>query len=666
VAAGAFIAWHLAQPSHLTSELRNALTGGDTLPRQRILHLLLYWARDIAPGITIKQKWIIISLFSFGVLVLAALAPRTSVLRQDRRWSTFRSPLVFSILMVAFVLSTRLPLLAQTMMNPDEGQFITSAATLERDPVFFRATATGTAGPLVSYFLLLPKAFGLPLDYATARMVGLLLFCSGLLLCYRALAACVPEYSARVAMLPTVFMVAILAEPNYVHYSSEQVPVFLYCASFYLFVRYLRSEDSRNERILITLGVLVPLGFFAKMQVVPLLAGICALTATVASWKSDNPMRAAIRSILLMGTGCSAATALILLVIYLNGVWSIFVSEYLLGNLTYVSNAVQRTDIFRFVRIGAEVRPFIIFSVGLGTAYLACLLFHRRRQVDLFRPLQAALTAAGVLIFVSFVNSAIGHWDGLVTGLWVLLAISTGIIIIRTVLVARREKQKLSPELWIAVAAVVSVLCAAYAVVKPGRGYLHYFNLMIVPIGLVYASLYLHCVHDAAASLKSRYLEAAFLFLSVICVHTNSLNGIGGTHVVLDRLDRIPLVLGDATAKSIVGLTRPGEPMTVWGWEPELYCETALLPATRHAVVSFTRGSDDGPLYRYARDLEISSPTVFVDAVGQGRFHPGGMLLVNHEVSRTLATLIDTKYRLTSATDGYRVYLKNSRLVETP
>jgi hypothetical protein len=82
--------------------------------------------------------------------------------------------------------------------------------------------------------------------------------------------------------------------------------------------------------------------------------------------------------------------------------------------------------------------------------------------------------------------------------------------------------------------------------------------------------------------------------------------------------------------------------------------------------VSFTRGSDDGPLYRYARDLEISSPTVFVDAVGQGRFHPGGMLLVNHEVSRTLATLIDTKYRLTSATDGYRVYLKNSRLVETP
>jgi hypothetical protein len=42
------------------------------------------------------------------------------------------------------------------------------------------------------------------------------------------------------------------------------------------------------------------------------------------------------------------------------------------------------------------------------------------------------------------------------------------------------------------------------------------------------------------------------------------------------------------------------------------------------------------------------------------------MVLVNHEVSRTLATLIDTKYRLTSATDGYRVYLKNSRLVETP
>src|SRR5882757_8822920 len=88
-----------------------------------------------------------------------------------------------------FLLAWRWPfLLVAREFNPDESQLIAGALTLTRDPVFWRSVDGNTAGPFDFYALLPLHWLGLPLDYFTARLTGLLIIWGTLFLCLRTLA----------------------------------------------------------------------------------------------------------------------------------------------------------------------------------------------------------------------------------------------------------------------------------------------------------------------------------------------------------------------------------------------------------------------------------------------------------------------------------------------
>jgi hypothetical protein len=566
---------------------------------------------------------------------------------------------------VLFILFLRMPYLAQGMLNIDEAQFIATALKLEHYPVFYQSIQLGTGGPLIAYPLWLPKAVGVQLDYATARLVGLLFFSSGLMLCYRALARCVREETARVAMLPVIVLTALLTEPNYIHYSSEQVPVFLFCLGFYLFVRFLREDASRRARLAVAFGILLTLAFFAKLQVLPLLAGLAALVLAVSACTSGTPWRSLLASAGYMGLGWAASFFPAILAIRLSGGWEIFSKGYLFSNFSYVQGSPFSVDLFWFLRSNAEIRRFPLLAVVLGTEAVCRRMWNRPNAPDPLRAAKLVLAAAGALTLFSVGANIMGYRGEAVMLTWAVLGVAGVAVALRMGFQMVRGALKLKDEDWIAAATVLSLVASAYAIIKPNRPFLHYFNLMIVPAGLLWAVLYIYAARDVERIPAERrrwasvLLPGIFLLLSIGLTDTTRTNGVWGVHPVLDHLAEIPPMLGGEAARAIASVTRPGEFLSVWGMEPGLYYETALIPATESAVTSYLGLAPvvEADYASYLEELRRTMPPVFVDAVGPGRFWLEDRSRTGHEAIPALRSLVDDRYRLLCDTEGYRVYV---------
>src|ERR1043166_1998244 len=91
-------------------------------------------------------------------------------------WRWVNGDATFLIALTAVLFVFRWPLFFYPHhLNPDESGFISQALTLRRDPVFWRSVARGSTGPLNMYPLMIPALFGLPINFITARVVGLFL-----------------------------------------------------------------------------------------------------------------------------------------------------------------------------------------------------------------------------------------------------------------------------------------------------------------------------------------------------------------------------------------------------------------------------------------------------------------------------------------------------------
>ncbi len=128
-------------------------------------------------------------VFFFVAFLFLALAP-------GRSRSLLFSDGIFVLFLCLFVLAGRWPCFLAPAMQFDEDQFIAAAMKLLRDPIFWRSADTGSSGPLNIYPLTVPALFGLKLEYAFSRMIGLGCLVTALVCLY---------YSIR-----AIFMVMIL------------------------------------------------------------------------------------------------------------------------------------------------------------------------------------------------------------------------------------------------------------------------------------------------------------------------------------------------------------------------------------------------------------------------------------------------------------------------
>lgn len=321
-----------------------------------------------------------------------------------------------AILLLIFM---RLPVIVfNRELNPDESQMLSHAITLFQDPIYWRSVDGTTIGPLDNYLLVIPKLFGFQIDYTSGRVMGLLCAGGALLLLLFALKNWFGAGIARKIFLIPLLFLTFTQEIDFVHYSSEQLPVFLLAMCVWLLSR--ASSNSGNiTSNLYALGLTAGSIPFAKLQAVPqalVLAagGLWLGYQWFVSKKEIKPM-----VMLLLGGLTFPALVFILALIF--NVFTDLIDFYILGNAIYAGGKGFLEIPTQFIKIFSLTTDFQIFTLALTIPLIAGI----------------------VNIFATFNSN--------------------------------------KKDLFLAITILLLLLSSIYAVTKSGNDFIHYLNFCIIP-----------------------------------------------------------------------------------------------------------------------------------------------------------------------------------------
>lgn len=519
--------------------------------------------------------------------------------RTARRW--WQSPRLFSFLIILTLVLFRWPTwFVQDEFNPDESQMLAGALTLRDFPVYWRDVDGTTQGPLNAYTLMAGSLLGLPLNFFGARLVALLLEAGALLFTVATLRNLASERVARLAVLPALLFWSLTTHPDFLHYSSELVAVFLLALATWLLATGVAQRALPGSGAAIRLGLsgaCLGLAPFAKLQGLPPALAL-AVIGLLALWPRDPRQRPA--HFLIFAGGGVGGLALIVLLIASSGQAAEAWRSYVVNNLWYVQSAPV--------------------SGGAGTRFLS---------------------------LVNTVADFQWFWWGGVT-----FAFITAIFSWRHLLVADR---------WVVVAAWSLILAAIGAVLGPGRTLPHYLEFLVAPLALL-IGVHLHASTQSGvtASTFSRRFPWACVAGLLLCVVPQIVSRVRNPHLYIGQFARYRYQhVPSQAAYFIHTRAHPGDTLAMWGWYPQLYVDTGLAQGTREAQTE--RQFADGTMRstyqtRYLHDLQMRQPAWFVDAVGPASLGYYDRTVHGHETWPALAGKIRDDYDFMAEIDGLRIF----------
>lgn len=606
-------------------------------------------------------RWLmsILGLLAFGLAALNLHRRGTESGRWARLVRRASSGILFAAVMGAALLLGRFPVLLLGEINVDESQFIAAAHQLLGDPVFFRAADTGTSGPLNIYPLLLPVLFGLSPDYASSRLVGLLLIGAALWFTYRTLCVCVEEPLARFLLAPIGLFFASMKFSDFLHYSSEHMPMVILAWAFYLTLRFLRVPE-RQSASAILLGVCAAAAFFSKMQALPIVLA-CVLVCLLVPYAGAPGIRAR-RVVVLFALGAGAIGTIVGIICLASGAFDDLWTSYGRGNLYYAdaeSEPGSRARAFwELLMRPVELRLLLFACIGLAVIGSYYRAFVPPRSVPgaiaFVRIAAAGAAMYGLLRPVASISVAL-RMAPVACALAGLALLLFAIPFFSRSQPGRRRWPFEGHLLWVGLAASTAALLAVYL---PNRDFGHYLLLLVLPLGLTMAGVVgsfqqLGTHRSGSVSALLTIYACATLFIQAWTFHTGDF--------VADNFRAVPRSLRTAEGDFIHAATTPGGRIFVWGWEAELYLESGRIPATPDTnIVNLFAYSEMSEWYRdrFLNRIRRDPPEVFVDSVGPASWafpdrHENG-----HEVVPALKEIIDTEYVPLVDERGRRLYLR--------
>ena len=516
---------------------------------------------------------------------------------------------VFMALAIGVLFLLRLPsIVFNAEVNPDESQMITQALTLRYDPVYFRAVDGTTAGPLDSYFLVLPSLFGLPFDYITAHLMAFGLVAVYLWLLFGTARLWFGEPAARLALLPLVFMLGLTQSGDFLHYNSELIALVLLGGSYYLYATQLTRKQPTLGRIAL-IGLLLGMVPFSKLQAVPL-AAVVGLFVVIDLLSRQTTVAAKAGRIVVLGISAALFPLFVMLLTWLNGVYDDFITFYILGNFQYGGNTDQWQSLL-------QLPDF--FQKGTEFDWLV------------------KLTA----------------------GVWL-----TGFI------VALRRNIRFNRNVWQVGGFVLLLLVATlFAITRTGSGYVHYLYFLTGPLlfGLGYGWQQL-LANERLGRWVSAGAIAVFLALFGVKATLNYVQDVPMNPYPSNRQNGWTLQ-PSPVSKVVAKYARPGEKLVVWGWRCDYYVQTQMPQgvAENHSI----RSAFAHPLLttyqqRYIRDFVRSFPPVFVDAVGQQNLWMTDRKTQGHELIKPLAQFVAAHYKYAGLVNDARIYVRYDRVNGPP
>jgi hypothetical protein len=573
----------------------------------------------------------------------------------------FCPPWLFCLLLTCALFMARVPTFLPKAMNPDESMLLAGAMKLRHYPVFWQSLDGQTSGPLNYYTLTLLNLLGLPLDYSTARLLNVICIGGVIAVVYLIARLFMADWIARLTPLPPLAAAMAFRSPELLHYSSECVSALLIAVGTWLLLA--QSVAHRTNWIrgvgIGLIAVLIPL---AKMQAAPMAAAIAVGGIAEAFFgRQDRRWR----SIFYVLAGLAAGVACLLVFLAAVGQFGTFLRSYVVMNML---QANERGP----VSLGTLVR--YSWSASLKwyeSGILTCLIYvlgfyyYRAARRDAngkaWIPLLQTTLMAAVLY-------AAGDWwlhnRGALTEAIALAALVTALL---TSLIIRQPASILRARFSDRFAILLLVV-SLYAIYRPRTGYFHYLTFLIFPLALVGVRTLVWSLNfdqgiPSARSSSTWALRAAVLFT----LFTLALPQLFRSRELLSPYRSEGSMAAAAPSLECIvcplvqHFTKPGDPITVWGWAPELYVLTGTLPATRdtHMPSGFMiRPQQDYYRRRYLNDLQAHPPKVFLDAVGPHQFGYPNRETAGYETFPELREYVMNNFYLAGDIDGVRVFAR--------
>jgi hypothetical protein len=539
------------------------------------------------------------TLLSFAALAISS--SKIETLTRKAEW-------VFLGLGGATVLIWRLPILLWPQpMNIDEGQWAACALKATKDLAPWRGFDATTSGPLNADVLALPALFGAQITFFSTRLIGFALIMGAIYGFYFAAKWTLDAASARIALLAPTFFLALTGEWDFVHYSSEELPIFLttigIAAGAYLTISPARPKGSRICACLLG-GLFLGSAGFAKLQALPI-AAAGALFIAVMIWQTASSASQRWREIAALAGSFALVPVLIAISLLSTGHWNDAVISYLHSAVVHVKSGS---------------------TVGLEFFFNATETY--------------AAFAAGSL----------------------LLILIGAIILLTRWRFTRRSKA-------IAFCSFGFVAVSLFVILAPRHGFPHYLLFSILPLSYTVATVIAFTRQTGMWTGKEAWLSAAvaglFLVPALGFSMTHPSPFLGETRKLHLRTDASFVAFQDTTPQvsAIHRYAPPGTRVSIWGWMPHYYVQTQTVMATRDAHTKPQQMPGPYQEYfqqRYLTDLRAQPPTVFVDAVAPNAFGYNNRATEGIESFPALAAFINENYFLKEEVLGVRIYLLKS------
>jgi hypothetical protein len=620
-----------------------------------VLAILNYGWRDKLKGLASVPEWLIGMLCS--------------------RWLLFGS-------MAVCLAMCRFPTLLENELNPDEGQFLASAHKLFYDANFFRSVDCGTSGPFNVYPLMLPAVFGFTPDFASSRVLVLLIILLSTYLLYRAVALIAPDDLARVASLSFFGAFSVFRGTELLHYSSEHTPILLISVALYWSVRILRSPRAYSIPVFV-LGLLAGTGFFTKMQSVPILAALAAVALAFVYATGSNGGKLW-RPVSLLVAGGMTPTILIVGLSVAGGVWRNFWISYIVSNwnspnpVNGVTSALP--EFVKFLFIADEVRFFLFTALALAVVYW--LESRRGAYVREWKAFLRMMAISAIVIGVAtFVR------DNLAGNYSYIFFIAVVGIPMYLLLFLTEESLGGDQLQWFGFLSFASVASAFFSAYAPHRPFFHYLLFLFLPLCSLMSWILIRQCRGAetrqgsvvANKVEHRYgaqrpIAFVLLFVALIVAYQSYMwsfqdNGIF-KHPVLS--------IRPPEADFIRSLTDSKAKIAVWGWTVRPYLGSGRVPATRDTNTSYSfrglnlmtsppeedvRTPAEKKLSRYYRtrflhDLEQSRAELFIDATGPASWFLTDRKTFTFERFPEIDNYVKANYVFVADRYGERFYLR--------
>jgi hypothetical protein len=478
-------------------------------------------------------------------------------------------PAAFILFLGIILFVFRIPILFYPdELNVDESSMLAQAVKYLEDPIPWRSIDGSSSGPLNAYVLLIPLLLGGDLNYFFARIVGLFCVWGTVSFTYLSLRKLF-GYKVAIAssFLPLGGFYLFSTIDEFVHYTSEHLPILLISAGIYVAVLLSTSQRQRIIYAVIS-GIVLGAVPFAKNQAAPLAVAAAVFILFVLYVRKKEDAMPSWKYFTAFAVSFFSVPFVIMAMVLWGGVLEDFWYSYIFFAVVFSSKPQSLKEFFNLMIAMADMRYFLV----------GCFL----------------LFLLGNILIVMF--------KGFKKTFFVTCTIT-----------------------------LIYLFISIYIIHKPGRPMYHYSLFIIHPLTLllgVYLGNIINIIEARrlnVSSLSVSVVLLGFILMVILSQVYGAFHSPKG-----DPFKRKAFFASITTEKIqnkrqwpgegiISKYAKAGEKLAVWGWDPSIYLKTGMVPATRDTIIwqQFVENDTLQRYYkeRFLKDLSVSEPPVFIDII---------------------------------------------------